>query len=176
MSSSTLETLLYQFDLTWRLAQYHLPHLTQEVCLWEPAPGAWTVHQGADGLWRPDFSLVEPDPPPPVTIGWITWQMIWYWSGVQSAVRGETPAGYSEVTWPGSAAAATARLEALSAAWSGFLTNLDEANLERPLAYPWKEPRPLRLGAAWLNSELMKNAAEIGLLRHLYAARQGPVS
>jgi hypothetical protein len=33
--------------------------------------------------------------------------------------------------------------------------------------------RPFRDVAAWLNLELMKNAAEIGYARFLYAAREG---
>jgi hypothetical protein len=62
------------------------------------------------------------------------------------------------------------RLETLSTEWADTLSRLDDADLERPLAYPWPEARPLRLAIAWANAELMKNVAEIGCIRHLFEA------
>jgi hypothetical protein len=176
MGSGQLETLRWQFRLAWKLAaDVHLPALTDEACLWEPAPGSWTVHQSADGTWRPDWADTEPNPAPPTTIGWLTWHLIWWWSGVLAALRGETPAAHNEVAWPGSARAVVQRLEALSIEWSDELSRLDSGELERPLAYPWRDPRPLRLVIAWANSELMKNVAEIGYVRHLFeASRRQP--
>jgi hypothetical protein len=76
-----------------------------------------------------------------------------------------------EIFWPGSAKAAAERIEALSAAWSDILSGLADANVERPLAYPWREPRPLRIALAWANSELMKNIAEIGAVWHAFGTR-----
>ena len=170
MSSTQLETLRWQFGLTWKLAGVHVPALTDESCLWEPAPGCWNVRQSADGRWRPDWADAEPDPPPPTTIAWLTWHLIWWWSGLLAALRGETSAAHDEVDWPGSADAVVRRLEALSTEWSDVLSRLDDGDLERPLAYPWREPRPLRLALAWANGELMKNVAEIGYVRLLFAA------
>jgi DinB superfamily len=170
MSSSQLDTLRWQFGLAWKLAGLHVPALTDQSCLWEPAPGCWTVRQSKDGRWRPDWADVEPDPPPSTTIGWLTWHLIWWWSGLLAAIRGETPAAHHEVDWPGSADAVVRRLEALSSEWSDVLSRLDDGDLERPLAYPWREPRPLRLALAWANSELMKNVAEIGYVGLLFEA------
>lgn len=170
IASSQLQTLRWQFGLTWRLAGVHLPALTDAACLWEPAPGSWTVRQSADGEWRPDWVEPEPDPAPPVTIGWLTWHLTWWWSGLQAAVRNETPAAHDKVAWPGSADAVVQRLETLSAEWADVLNGLEDNDLERPFTYPWHEPRPLRLALAWANSELMKNVAEIGCIRHLFEA------
>jgi len=51
MSSTQIETLRWRFRLTWKLAgQHHLAALTDAACLWEPAPGAWTVRQSRG--WR----------------------------------------------------------------------------------------------------------------------------
>lgn len=165
-----LETLRWQFGLTWRLAEVHLPALTDEACFWEPAPGAWTVRQSADGGWRPDWEVPEPDPAPPVTIGWLTWHLIWWWSALLAAIRNEPTIPRDEVLWPGSASAAVGRLRRLAAEWTELLSAFDEGDLERPLAYPWPEPRPLSLAIAWANSELMKNVAEIGAVRHIFVA------
>jgi len=172
MKSSQLQTLQWQFRLTWKLAGVHLPALTDEICLWEPAPGSWTVRRSTDGKWRPDWGVPEPDPAPPVTIGWLTWQVTWWWAGLLAVVRNETPAAHHEVFWPGSADAVRYRLTTLSTEWEGVLSGLEEGDLDGPLAYPWPEPRPLSLALAWANSELMKNVAEIGYIRHLYEAHR----
>jgi len=152
------------------LATIHLPQLTDEVCLWQPAPGSWTVRRGADGNWRPDWVVPEPEPAPMVTIGWLTWQMIWWWSGLLAAASQETPPAHDAVYWPGSAAAVWQRLEELAAEHRGWLSRLTVADLDQSLAYPWTDPRPLGYALAWANSELMKNVAEIGYVRHLFAA------
>lgn len=165
---SERETLRWQFALTWRLAEHHLPALTDEACLWAPVANAWSVRQDADGKWRPDWADVEPDPAPAVTIGWLTWHLIWWWSSAISAVRNESVAPRESVLWPGSAAAVRALLHDLSEQWRAFLNGLPEQALENPIAYPWREARPLRIAIAWANAELMKNVAEIGVVRHLY--------
>jgi hypothetical protein len=171
--STQISTLQWQFDLTWRLAQYHLPSLTDDACLWEPSPHSWTVRPSAEGMWHPDWADVEPDLIPTATIGWITWHMLWWWSGLIAATREETPPAHDEIPWPGSADAVVQRLESLAAEWSALLADLDDPDLERPLAHPWSEPRPLRIALAWANAELMKNVAEIGYVRLLYAVSRG---
>jgi hypothetical protein len=168
VSASQLDTLRWQFQLTWRLARVHLPALTNDACLWEPAPGSWTVRRARDGAWRPDWAETEPDPAPVTTNGWLSWHLIWWWSSLLAAVRQEQPVVRENVLWPGSAEATVHRLDALAAAWTEVLEGLDEADLERPFAYPWRDARPLRIALAWANSELMKNVAEIGYVRRLY--------
>lgn len=82
-----------------------------------------------------------------------------------------------DIDWPGSGGAVIERLRTLSRQWDAALGALVEDDLERPLAYPWPEARPLRLAIAWANSELMKNVAEIGSVRHAFVtARRGGVA
>jgi len=175
MSSSItltqLHTLQWQFQLTWRLAaEAQLFSLTDAACLWQPAPGSWTVHLSEDGNWRPDWSMPEPEPAPATTIGWLTWHLIWWWSGLIAAICGEEPSAHTAVFWPGSADAAILQLKSLSEQWTDILSQLQEADLERPLAYPWAEPRPLWIALAWANLELMKNIAEIGCIHRMFEA------
>lgn len=170
MTSNQLQTLRWQFQMTWRLAKVHLPRLTNEACLWEPVPRCWTVRLSTDGKWRPDWADTEPDPAPPATIGWLTWHLIWWWSAALAAVRKEAPVIRQEVYWPGSADGVMARIDFLSGGWAYMLSRLDETDLETPLAYPWSEPRALKFTLGWANSELMKNVAEIGSMRHLFEA------
>lgn len=170
MTSNHLDTLRWQYGLTWKLTEYYLPNLTDEACLWEPTLGSWNVRRAANGTWRPDWIEPEPDPPPTVTIGWLTWHILWWWSGLLAAIRDEPPIPREVVFWPGSAEAVRRQLATLSADWTGVLSRLEENELDKPFTYPWQEPRPLRYAVAWCNSELMKNIAEVGYVLHLFHA------
>ncbi|MDR1011289.1 MAG: DinB family protein [Opitutaceae bacterium] len=169
MAQNLIDTLQWQFRLTWKLAaDHHLPQLTNEACLWKPMTGSWTVHPLPDGRWSHDWSESEPSPVPTVTIGWITWHIIWWWSGLIAASKGDLPNFHDAVDWPGSAASVRDTLERLAKEWSDILSGLNDTDLERPFAYPWPEPQPLRHAIAWANSELMKNIAEIGVVHHIF--------
>ena len=173
-SGDRLDVVRWQFDLTWRLAsQYHLPDLDDRMCLWEPAPGAYTVRRDDGGVWRADWDDEDPDPPSPVTIGWLTWHVLWWWGELLTRAGGQQPRARRDVPWPGSADALRSGLHRLSAEWTRLLAELTEAELDRPFAFPWPEPRPFVFAAAWVNSELMKNVAEIGVVRHQYLAHHG---
>lgn len=112
----------------------------------------------------------DPDDVPGVTAGWVTWHLGWWWSAVLDHVEGRIPPPRAEVYWPGSARGTVTWLRGLHARWSRHLDGWSDADLDRPLAYPWPAPRPLAIGAAWVNAELMKNVAEIGTLRLARAA------
>ena len=127
------------------------------------AAGSWTVRRRAHGGWYPDWAERVPDPAPPVTIGWLLW-----WGGAIAAVQGERVPSRETVPWPGNAFATVAALNTCAETGSAIVRN--EKNLKSPPAYPWNDPRPLRFLLAWVNCELMKNVAEIGVLRHLLAA------
>lgn len=48
--------LLWQFDLTWALADLHLTALVEDDFLWEPAALCWTVRPDTAGVWRADWA------------------------------------------------------------------------------------------------------------------------
>ena len=168
-SGDRLSLVRWQFDLTWRLAaEFHLPHLDDDMCVWTPAPGAFTVRRDDAGSWRADWD--DEDPPSPVTIGWLTWHVLWWWGELSLRARGHAPPRREHVLWPGSADAVRDRLTELRVQWTELLGELSDTDLDRPFAFPWPEPRPFIYAAAWVNSELMKNVAEIGAVRHQYLA------
>ena len=75
-----LSLVRWQFEMTWRLAShYHLPAIDDAACLWSPAPGAYTVRRDSLNRWRADWNDAEPDQALPVTIGWVTWHIVWWW-------------------------------------------------------------------------------------------------
>lgn len=159
-----------QFDLAWALADLHLTALRDDDMLWEPAPLCWTVRQDSSGVWRPDWADAEPDPIPVPTIGWLTWHIDWWWSTAIDHLTAAPLRDRTDVTWPGSGAAAISRLRDLAAQWRAILTTAD---LQRPCAFPWGADagRTVAHTALWVNVELTKNIAEIGQLRLLRAAR-----
>lgn len=173
MKDGMLSTIQSQFELTWLLAQYHLPKLTDENCLWAPSNNIWTVRLSSEGRWRPDFVETEPEPIPTPTVAWISWQILWWWNGALAALEERTPPSASEIDWPGSALATRNRLEELSLKWRVALSTLETRavgeNSERMVSFPWSRPKPLREMLGWVNVELMKNISEIGYVLHLHA-------
>jgi hypothetical protein len=171
LNAGRLDVLRWQLTMTWSLgALVHFPALTDDNCLWLPAPGAWTVRPDAAGIWRADWAEPEPDPAPPTTIGWVTWHLIWWWRELLSRASGHGPVGRDRVPWPGSADGVRSAVNELHDAWSDGLDRLTDDELDRPFAFPWPEPRPFIYAVAWCNAELMKNIAEIGAVRHLHAS------
>jgi hypothetical protein len=83
---------------------------------------------------------------------------------------GATPRDRADVMWPGSGAAAVARLRELAARWRELLATSD---LAAPSLFPWGADagRIVAHTVLWVNVELTKNIAEIGQLRLLRAAR-----
>ncbi|MDP9608313.1 MULTISPECIES: DinB family protein [Streptomyces] len=164
--------LRWQFDLTWSLFEFHLERLAPDDFLWEPATHSWTVRQGADGAWAPDWAETEPDPVPVPTIGWLSWHIGWWWSVTIDHARGRRPRERTEITWPGDGKAAIEWLRGLRGEWVAVLERFTEKDLDGIAPFPWdRDPEhTVAHMVAWVNAELMKNAAEIGQLRLLRAA------
>jgi hypothetical protein len=165
-----IDEIRSQFDLAWALADLHLSALVEDDFLWEPAPLCWTVRPDSSGGWRPDWADVEPEPIPVPTIGWLTWHIDWWWSTAIDDLTGVKPRDRTDVTWPGSGAAAVSRLRELAARWCDLLP---AADMNRPSSFPWGADtgRTVAHTVLWVNVELTKNISEIGQLRLLRAAR-----
>jgi DinB family protein len=164
---------LWQFDLTWALADLHLSALADDDFLWEPTSLCWTVRPDAAGVWRPDWADAEPDPIPVPTVGWLTWHIDWWWSVAVDHLTGATPRDRTDVTWPGNGPAAVARLRELARRWRELLEGMTADDLARPSALPWgaDSGRTVAQTVLWANVELTKNISEIGQLRLLRAAQ-----
>ncbi|MFI7537105.1 DinB family protein [Streptosporangium sp. NPDC049376] len=172
MRASRCDLLRWQFDLTWSLFDYHLERLRPDDFLWEPAPLCWTVRRDATGAWLPDWAETEPDPIPVPTIGWVSWHIGWWWSVTIDHAQGRAPRDRTEVTWPGDGTSAVGWLRGLRTTWLTVLDGLTDADLDAPAPFPWPQDSEHTVAhmIAWVNSELMKNASEIGQLRMVRAA------
>ncbi|MBT0771731.1 DinB family protein [Kineosporia sp. J2-2] len=172
MESLRRDLLRWQFDLAWSFFEYHLERLEDADFLWEPGPLSWTMHPGPDGTWTPDWADSEPDPIPTPTIAWTSWHLGWWLNAVVDQAAGLDARDPSLVPWPGVGEPAVTWLRELGVRWREVLDHLGDDVLDGPSSFPWPTDtgRTVADTAAWVNAELMKNAAEIGTLRLLRAS------
>jgi hypothetical protein len=172
MDTDSLAIARWQFRLAWGLAdEVHLRRLTDDACLWLPHPDSWTVRDDDTGRWVADWVEPEPMNAPPPSIAWLTWHMLWWWSGALSTVSGGDPGRRDEVYWPGTTRETVTQLRDLASRWEAVTWDLDQDSLARPTAFPWPDARPLIYTIAWVPLELMKNIAEIGEIVNMYTNR-----
>ncbi|GLW10298.1 DNA damage-inducible protein DinB [Microtetraspora sp. NBRC 13810] len=178
---NAIPLLRWQLDVSWSLTALNLEKLTDEECVWEPAPGSWSVRPQSDGSWAADWAMPEPDPVPMTSVGWVMWHVGFWWDHAYSHTFGDAyasgktldfTASAAVTPWPGSAEAGVAWLTACRDRWAEALDSLTEDDLGSTARSGWFAGGDLPLGQvlAWVNIELMKNAGEIGLLRRLRTA------
>jgi DinB superfamily len=165
-------TLLAQLDIAWALTCYHLESLTTEECLRRPGRQGLEVARGADGLWRAQWPEHEGYDLGPASVGWLTWHLGFWWSMVIDHSFGEATLTREQVTWPGDADEVRAQLARRYSEWRAALERLSDAELLSAERTKWPlTGKPFADIAAWVNLELMKNAAEIGYARFVLAAQ-----
>lgn len=176
MTDELRETLVTQFETAWALTSYHLGTLTTDECLWRPAPVGLHVHRDADGRWRADWPEREGYDIGPASIGWLTWHLGFWWSMAIDHSFGEAKLAREDVVWPGDAFGVRAWVEGLKERWYAEIQRLSDDDLRSSQRTRWPlQDRPFADIVAWASVELMKNAAEIGYARFLYAVRDQAV-
>jgi hypothetical protein len=162
------KTLLQQLEIVWMLAtQHYFPALTDELAHWNPSSNAVGLRM-RDGAAYPEWPDEKSDPIPDTTAGWLLWHIEWWWSNAIEGVRGGASADPLSFAWSGSAEASRERLDLLHTQWVEILNSTP---MDHQCAAPFPTPQPLSTIAAWVNMELMKNLAELGLLIRLRANR-----
>lgn len=176
--------LIDQIDFHWtNQLRPRLAGLTDDEYLWEPTPGAWTLHprgegrteiQGGSGALTIDFAYPEPVPAPVTTIAWRLAHII---VGVLAArVHGHfggPEADYQTFDYAGTAEGALSQLDEVYAAWLAGVRGWDDAALAEPCGPsegPWASHSRAEL-VLHINRELIHHGAEIALLRDLWAHR-----
>ncbi|MCK6586627.1 MAG: DinB family protein [Polyangiaceae bacterium] len=173
MAIDIRSVLTRQFDIAWALTGYHLQNLSTAECLWRPAAAGPHIHQDAEGRWRADWPEHEGYDLGPASIGWLTWHLGFWWSMVIDHCYGEGTLTKELVHWPGGADEVRSSINGLQEEWRRRLDELTEDDLLSTARTRWPlENRPFVDIVAWVNVELMKNAAEIGYARFLYAVAQ----
>jgi hypothetical protein len=147
-----------------------LEGLTDDEYRWEPAPVTWNVRTGTDGEAVWDFGLA-PVAPAPITS--LAWRMIHITDLLTedrcALLLGLDEAEPNELRISLTADDAVDQLESAFAMWRRTLERADESRLGEPCDHAYW---PDKLTFAFhIIDELIHHAAEIGLLRDLYAAR-----
>lgn len=163
--------LIRQFDTAWSLTQHHLDGLSTEECLWRPGPTGMHVHRQSNGEWHAEWPAHERYELGPPSIAWLTWHLGFWWSMALDQSFGDGLLTREGVTWPGGAEAVREWIGRLHDDWRVRLHEVTDRDLRSNARTRWPfRDRPFGDVVAWANLELMKNAAEIGYARFLFAA------
>ncbi|HEV7281571.1 MAG TPA: DinB family protein [Pirellulaceae bacterium] len=174
MPDELRDCLLRQLETAWALTSYHLDGLTTEECLWRPAAKGLHVRQAANGVWRAEWPEHEGYDLGPPSIAWLTWHIGFWWSTALDYSFGDATLTREDVLWSGTADGVRQRLADLHERWRTAVERLSGDDLRSHERTRWPvQDRPFADVAAWVNVELMKNAAEIGYARFLYGVREG---
>lgn len=164
--------LINQFDISWQLLEFHIASIEDEECLWRPSSkGLHVVNE--QGTWHADWPDSESYDIGPPSIAWLTWHITFWWSMVIDCSFESGTLKREDVLWPGSICAVREKMIQMHDKWRSILATLPDEEFIFCKRTKWPfEDKPFFDLAAWLNLELMKNAAEIGYCRFLYASRK----
>ncbi|HVF76289.1 MAG TPA: DinB family protein [Acidimicrobiales bacterium] len=165
-----LGLLLDQFDTSAEMGRDRLHGLTDEEFLWEPAPGAWSIRQGAAGRWELQVERPPPDPTPLTTIAWrlahLQQGFAERWEWTFGAYRDPV------VELAPTAAEGVERLWAELARWRQSLGGLTEEQMDTVgfgrFPHGFDPTLPFIAIVWWTNRELIHHLAEAALLRDLW--------
>ncbi len=165
------QTLLSQLETAWAITCYHLEGLTTEDCLRRPGEAGLQVVRGDDGAWRAEWPEHEGYQLGPASLGWLTWHLGFWWSMVLNHSFDSATLTREQVSWPGDADEVRAWIARLHSEWRAAIERLGDAELLSEERTKWPlTGKPFADIVAWVNLELMKNAAEIGYARFVLGA------
>ena len=165
------ENILFQLDMCWQLYLYHTDNIEDPEALWAFAPTGLQVRKKNDD-WCIDWPETESYEIGPSSIAWTLWHIIYWWSTAIDYNFGDGTLKKEDIHWPGSVEKAKATISLLHDKWVSKLNDLPDADYQLKQYAKWPlVDRSFADIALWLNAELMKNAAEIGYGRFLYATR-----
>lgn len=177
--------LLDQLRTSREFAAARLGGLTDDEYRWEPAPGAWSIRprgetasSGAYGAgdWLLDYAEPEPEPAPVTTIAWrlghlyAGFALRWEWT------FGRREKLYNDLAFAGTATDAVDRLWQMVDRWHEDVAALSDDQLDTVGFGQFPrglDPHiPFVCIVWWMNRELIHHAAEVGLLRDLWANKE----
>ena len=165
-----------QLEFAWE--QQFLPRvsgLTDGEYLWEPVADCWSVRPDESGIWRFDLTRPEPKPAPFTTIAWRLIHIADVFGPRASNHFGDGSFDLEARSLPSTADDALAFVREQHDLWIAGVESLGEEGLARPCG-PAEGPyqdAPLVTLMLHINREFLHHAAEIQLLRDLYAHTVG---
>ena len=157
-----------QFDISWRLLEYHLNGLDDEECLWTPSSKGLHIDPTSGAVDWPDSEGYDIGLP---NVAWLLWHISFWWSMVFDYSFAAGTLRKEDIKWVG-VMDAKANIVRFRNEWINKLDTMSYEEFSSNSCTKWPfEKKPFYDLAAWLNLELMKNASEIGYCRFLYANR-----
>lgn len=169
-TTEVADVLLDSMDRMFGQLIRRLDGLTAEEYLWEPVEGAWSVRPSDESAAAVDGAGIrEIDPPPVTTIAWRLWHIaIDCFDDYTRRFSGDM--NDAPATWtldPDEA------VEMLEAKWLAYRATISSRNFWTELGENWEHWAQSCVAdmAMHASNELVHHAAEVALLRDLYAAR-----
>ncbi|MCU6733663.1 DinB family protein [Diplocloster agilis] len=161
--------ILFQLDIVWQLFEYHCHDLSEKEAMWCKTFQGLQIRK-SDDKWEADWPDTENYAIGPASIAWIMWHIIYWWKNVLRASKNKKTMAKEDVIWPGSVELAIDEIRKCHKEWIEFVEALsdEELNSEKMCKWPFEGQTMYSL-ILWLNVEFMKNVAEIGSARFLYA-------
>ncbi len=170
--NNVLDCLLNQFEISWQLLTCHLDGLTVEECLWEPTEKGIFLKKSDKNKWKGDFPATEGYEMGPPNIGWLTWHIDYWWSMTINHSFGDCKLDKDAIEWQPSVNHILDTFNKHKDKWLEQLSGLSDQDINSKTFSKWPvQDCPFSDIISWLNVELMKNAAEIGYVRFLYASQ-----
>jgi len=172
----TAQSVTRTFDYVWDRLLARISGLGAEEYFWEPVAGCWSLRQGSDGRWLLDGDGgggPAPDPIPVTTIVWRLGHIGGTLGGFARMRFGDrTRLTNAELAVPPHADEIQSFLTDHYRFWIDGLLALPEVAWFHPIGEafgPYAEANTLDLALHVLD-ELIHHAAEVGVLRDLWAA------
>ncbi|WP_051217670.1 DinB family protein [Paenibacillus assamensis] len=172
LNDNTQAILQFQYQISCQLLDLHLNGLGEDEYSWRPAEQG--LHITFDsGVWRADWPDSESYEIGPPSIAWLSWHIIYWLSMVYNHSFGDRTLQRESVPCFGSAREAIAHIYQLKNNWEAAVAELSPQELHKHTRTNWPfSNKSFYELLAWLNLELMKNAAEIGSCRFLCASQK----
>ncbi|WP_028778062.1 DinB family protein [Shimazuella kribbensis] len=172
LTGNIRNTLHFQFSISWQMLEIHLTDLEDKEYLWRPSSKGLHVFNESE-VWCADWPESEAYDIGPASIAWLTWHITFWWSMVLDHSFGNKTLARKDVSCTGNIKETKERIIHLRNEWEIALSELSENEFLSSERTRWPFiDKPFHELVAWLNLELMKNAAEIGYCRFLYASQQ----
>ena len=163
------DEILFQLNIAWELFLYHCKDLSEKEAMWCKTASGLQI-QNVDGEWVSDWPDTEEYRIGPSSIAWTLWHILYWWKSTLSASKKNQIIEKEDVKWLGSVDLVIKEIEHCHDEWVDFIGSLSDHELQSTDLCRWPfENQSMCSLALWLNVELMKNAAEIGAARFLYA-------
>lgn len=175
--ASAGESFIDAFDYVMTRLGTRLEGLDDHEYLWEPVSGCWSLRPGSDGRWRLDGEGGGGPPPNPVPFTTIAWRIghlgALCLGGFAKAAFGAGMPSPDSYEFSPDAAGVKDFLGSNYAEWREGLAGLDATAWNAQLGStfgPYGESTRIDLALHVLD-EVVHHAAEVGVLRDLYAQR-----